>query len=318
MAKGKKRFTAILLILLLAAIPVLAETQIPFLSEPEYYSNLEDGETEDFSGLEETEEPLSSEETEEPLETEYPHNVNETEDSDNTNEPDNAEEPSDTYEVEESLPLEEVEIYEPEEAYLQPAELDISAELSGLSASVWNGDVAEAFEDGSGSRHDPYRISEASHLALLAENVNNGISYNGRFFILTSDIDLNSLPWTPIGAFLENRQRSFQGNFDGSNHTISNLNVNVSYNNAGLFGCAAVASGRVAISNLNVVDANVTGNNYVGIIVGQGNVKNSTASGYVSGNNNVGGIVGNAHGITDCINHATVNGNENISGIVDI
>jgi len=299
MAKGKKRFIAIFLILLLAAIPVLAETQISFLSEAGHYSNPEGRET-GFEEVEvlETEETSSMEEAEEPFETEDQPNVDEAEEPFETEEPPGEEESEET-----------------DESYLLPTELGISAELSDLSASVWSGAVAEEFGGGTGSRDDPYILSCASHLALMAQNVNNGTNnYNTRFFVLVSDINMNSVPWTPIGALSNGVQRVFMGTVDGGNHTISNLNVNVPHDNVGLFG--RTASERVSISNLNVVDANVSGNNYVGIIVGQGSLDNSTASGHVSGNNSVGGLAGSAHIITDCTNHATVNGSENIGGLV--
>lgn len=50
---------------------------------------------------------------------------------------------------------------------------------------------------GSGTSGDPYQISTAAHLALLATNVNGGTAYAGIYFKLMNDISLSGYPsWT--------------------------------------------------------------------------------------------------------------------------
>lgn len=122
--------------------------------------------------------------------------------------------------------------------------------------------VAEAFDGGTGSEEEPYRISRPSHLALLAQVVNNresGYCEPGVHYILTDDLDLSRYDnWTPIGLGpedgrypYENPDRAFQGVFDGDGHTISGLKVELTgettFTSAGLFG---VNDGT--IRNLNV------------------------------------------------------------------
>ena len=107
-------------------------------------------------------------------------------------------------------------------------------------APVWDG-TWETWTQGSGTQADPYLIETPQHLAWLARQVNNGVSmYNGVYFRLTNDLDLNSEEWTPIGNSITNR---FKGIFDGDNHFVDNISImsytqNGTYINpySGLFG----------------------------------------------------------------------------------
>ena len=71
-------------------------------------------------------------------------------------------------------------------------------------------------------------IDSASDLAWLADFVNNGMissfatrANNGVNFVLKADIDLDNMPWTPIGT----AENNFVGTFDGNGHSIKNLNI---------------------------------------------------------------------------------------------
>ena len=92
---------------------------------------------------------------------------------------------------------------------------------------------------GSGTETDPYQISTADQLKLFRDIVNgsNGQTQNrGAYAVLTTNIDLNNEPWTPIGP---DRDSAYTGTFDGQGHTVKNLSVtvNVQPGRAGLFGC---------------------------------------------------------------------------------
>lgn len=136
----------------------------------------------------------------------------------------------------------------------------------------WDGKTTERFEGGSGTATDPYRIANASQLAHLSKTVNSGTTYANKYFILTNDINLNKKEWTPIG----NGNHSFQGNLDGNNHSILNLNItqivrwtntssNSSWGIAGLFGSCEDAS----LSNFKINNATISVSpsqtDYVGI-----------------------------------------------------
>lgn len=211
---------------------------------------------------------------------------------------------------------------------------------------VWDGvSVATAFGGGLGIESDPIIINSAAQLALLAENVNNGISsYEGVYFSLTVNIDLDNHDWSPIG--IDNK--TFKGNFNGAGHSISNLKVQSSdqYNDAGLFGSAMSEISGLHVSGMIEVDSyygsvggicgllvgkiencvnycSVTGRSYMGVagIVGQvyGEVINCSNFGAIYGtyNNdvNVGGIIGRGYNsseaeviIENCANYGSVTG----------
>lgn len=104
-------------------------------------------------------------------------------------------------------------------------EKDKTVTLYAVWENIWTG---------SGTEADAYQISNAADLTALQTQVNEkGFSYTGKWFILTSDINLNNANWTPIGidAF-----HPFSGNLDGGNHAISGLKVETDRQWAGLFG----------------------------------------------------------------------------------
>lgn len=132
--------------------------------------------------------------------------------------------------------------------------------------------------------------------------------------------------WNPIGD-----SHPFKGIFDGNGHTVSDLYINSSGYNLGLFGQVDGAE----IKNVTV-QGNVTGfydegnslsGQYVGLVLGVGTsntkLENCESVGSVAGYKNVGGIAGivpNGGTITMCTNRATVTGlgqnSEYVGGIV--
>ena len=63
---------------------------------------------------------------------------------------------------------------------------------------------AQHYAGGSGTKNDPYLISNDKELAKLARDVNNGNTsqaFLGKYFKLTADIDLSGGIWMPIGKY---------------------------------------------------------------------------------------------------------------------
>jgi len=93
--------------------------------------------------------------------------------------------------------------------------------------------------------------------------------------------------WAPIG----DPDDPFAGTFHGQGYEITGLYINRSdEDHVGLYG---VSEGK--IENVDLVDANITGNGYVGVIAGHndGSVLNSSATLDVVGfDSNIGGLVG--------------------------
>ena len=125
---------------------------------------------------------------------------------------------------------------------------------------------AESYESGDGSKDKPYLISNDMQLAKLAHDVNNGVSFSGKYFKLTKDIDLSKALWTPIGVTNPSTKRYFNGKFDGDGHTISNMHIVWTYDSGteislGLFsrlsGTAANETAFATVTNLTVNNARI-------------------------------------------------------------
>ena len=121
--------------------------------------------------------------------------------------------------------------------------------------------------------------------------------------------------WVPIG----NSNKPYQGTFDGNGKTITNLYINASQVNMGLFGYTYEGT----IKNLTFEYANVTNtNNYAGVLVGEAfwgstlqNIKISNTC-QIKGGNYTGGIAGYLDGNAyNCVNYATVQGIQYIGGL---
>lgn len=165
---------------------------------------------------------------------------------------------------------------------------------------------------GKGTAENPYEIRNVNDLKLLAEKVNSGETYEGKYFKQTADIDLNNeTNWTPIGKL----NNPFKGIFNGDGHQITNLEVTGNSNNAGLFG---YVDGAI-IQNCNVT-GEVNGYDYVGGVVGNAYGKTQILScsfrGDVTGEDSyIGGIAGSARGtIKNCYALADVTATEFIAG----
>lgn len=125
---------------------------------------------------------------------------------------------------------------------------------------------AESYESGDGSKDKPYLISNDMQLAKLAHDVNNGVSFSGKYFKLTKDIDLSKALWTPIGVTNPSTKRFFNGKLDGDGHTISNMHIVWTYDSGteislGLFsrlsGAAANETAFATVTNLTVNNARI-------------------------------------------------------------
>ena len=123
----------------------------------------------------------------------------------------------------------------------------------------WVGDIDTTWYD---ETKTEFVLTAPEELAGLAKLVNEGNSFEGKTVKLGADLDLNNVLWTPIGA----NGSTFKGSFYGQNHTISNLRV-VGSEHVGLFGATHVPA---HIEGIVVDTAYVSGNDYVGTILGGG------------------------------------------------
>ena len=171
----------------------------------------------------------------------------------------------------------------------------------GIEAYQANADIITS--------EDALTIQTLDDLKYFAYSVNNGNDYSGKTVTLAADIDLKNELWTPIGPNSDAGNK-FRGTFDGQNHTISNLKIDTAsehkYQATGFFGAL---NGKVMnlkfdgaeISGFS--EGNAVGNTSNGIAVVAGSIYNSgTISGVevknasVSGNRYVGTISGYVYG----------------------
>ena len=183
---------------------------------------------------------------------------------------------------------------------------------------------------GNGTEAEPFILKTADHLAWFRDYVNVGkTSACAKIADDVEEIDMSSvchkadaekqvaeLSWTPIGS------KKYQGTFDGNGKTIRNLFISSTSNEIGFFGCAA----DCRIKNITFDNAKVKGNENcsTGILAGYAgscvieNIK-TTGNCSVEGQYETGGIAGRANGnISNCENHAIVNGLHSVGGIVGI
>lgn len=147
--------------------------------------------------------------------------------------------------------------------------------IRAASADVWDGSSIAAFTAGTGVYDNPYEIATGAQLAYLAQQVNASVSgYDTAYYVLTDDIDLNNIEWTPVGS----DPTYFEGNFDGGGHTVSRLSITSSTKTrGGLFGNVAGAT----IKNLGIEDVAInisTSSARIGGLAGQFVASGSTAS----------------------------------------
>ncbi|MBQ2256847.1 MAG: leucine-rich repeat protein [Clostridia bacterium] len=210
-------------------------------------------------------------------------------------------------------------------------EYTYTAKVKGTNA--WDGTIASSFAGGSGTKDDPYLISNGWELAYLAYQINygNAAQYNNKYYALTADIDLNNVNWDPIGSIYNasgvgETSKSFIGHFDGRGFTVYNLFINASkYNFNRFFGLFGVVEAGGYIENVNVsncnidIDGDVKGQVCCGGIAGRivtATVANCTVNGKISASTSssgvrVGGIVGITFArsvIADCHAEVTVRG----------
>ena len=157
---------------------------------------------------------------------------------------------------------------------------------------------------GDGSPGNPFKLVDVYGLQGMATYWAYGVSPGAAYenFSLATNIDAsgtvnwnNGAGFVPIGGGTwEGGQTIFQyGSLNGNGYSISGLYINLPTTNyVGLFGETSVS-----IENVNLINANITGNEYVGALVGDSGatITNSSATGSVTAAANYyygGGLVG--------------------------
>ena len=185
--------------------------------------------------------------------------------------------------------------------------------------------------EGDGKTGNPYIITKAEELAWFRDQVNSGnnficakisdavevIDMSTVCHAADESQNLEELSWKPIGK--NDYGYQYRGTFDGNRKTITNLYINASQNNVGLFGYTMEGT----IKNLTFEYANVTNTKtYTGILVGYANNSNLqnikiSDTCQIKGGKETGGIAGDFWGNAyNCVNYATVQGKERVGGLL--
>ena len=162
--------------------------------------------------------------------------------------------------------------------------------------------VVSPFAGGTGISENPWQIRTPAQLNTIRGE------YLDDHFLLIMDLDFSGYTyddpekgWLPIGhdtdaGSINHQGTRFTGSFDGDDHVIRNLRIDREGEDyVGLFGWVG---GGGSIVSLGLEDLEVTGDEYVGGLVGLNvaTVTDSYATGSVTGVDSVGGLVGRNNG----------------------
>ncbi|MGB5217746.1 MAG: filamentous hemagglutinin N-terminal domain-containing protein [Smithella sp.] len=169
----------------------------------------------------------------------------------------------------------------------------------------------------------PFLRMEYSNNIVNAHQLQLMAMYPTASYTLGANINMSELTnasglWNTTTKFVSigDGITPFTGTFNGQNYTITNLDINrPSTDYVGLFGTLGSGS---SVSNVGLVNGSVTGNNFVGHLVGLnlGTITKAYTTGSVTGNAEVGGLVGfNIGTITRSYATGNVSGNNDVGGL---
>ena len=176
------------------------------------------------------------------------------------------------------------------------------------------------YSGGKGTAEEPYLISTATDIAELSEAVNDKYTYEGKYFRMTTDIDLSEIGnLTPIGNNFGSAGsviKAFCGTFDGDGYTLTNLHMSFQGNDkigVALFGVIQGATIRnLHIDNSSIQSDALTagfvaaamGGTVSNCHLGENVTINSTYQAYAAGI--VCGVFGYPIQISDCSSQASI------------
>ena len=152
---------------------------------------------------------------------------------------------------------------------------------------------AEWAFQGSGTSSDPYLIPSLDAWNFLADKVEAGTNYSGKYFRQTADI---SGVTQPIGNFVDDQpanQKPFSGTYNGDGHTL-NVNIHGSANFTGPFYCLSNATIKNLVVTGSVTSSYRHASGLVGTLMGPCTLENCLVSTNVSGTDFMGGLIGHS------------------------
>ncbi len=188
-------------------------------------------------------------------------------------------------------------------------------------------------------------IDNVEKLQKLADDINGGDTKKGMTVVLTENLDLGGMEWTPMGDVLNYPSYTFAGTFDGNGKTISNFKTVANDNAIAANGDNVDAQGLFGsitgvVKNLTVDNAQINSYHYAGAICGFSSanvgmkienchVTNSTITtnvwtrhdnGNFDNGDKAGGVIGYmvaGDTVEGCsVRNTTINGYRDLGGIV--
>lgn len=186
-------------------------------------------------------------------------------------------------------------------------------------AAAWDGSTADTDWSGAGTADNPWIIGSAEELKGLANRVNTGTTYSGKYFRMGADINLENYAWVPIGGACTLDATTgvpigahFDGVFDGYNHTISGINVSNPASGTGAYGLFGYVGSGGVLANMSVAGSLNMGTlkiNQIGGVVGysQGSLYNlhSSVTVYMNDTSCEASMAGGIAGVVENINSST-------------
>ena len=189
-----------------------------------------------------------------------------------------------------------------------------------------------SFKNGNGSKDNPYLIYNVKDfLNFGGQHIHSKDNFKGKHFKLMEDLNLSGLSIMPIGL---NHIASFDGHFDGNNHTIKNVNISTPNGRVGLFGHLGKGASVKNLTLENIDYKATTTSSYyaycggiAGVLEYDASIENCHVTGKIAAKyglkddenkykNYVGGIVGTSFGsIRNCSVKVDIIG-DNAGGIV--
>ena len=181
------------------------------------------------------------------------------------------------------------------------------------------------YKIGKGTPEEPFLVTSVERLQMVGKGSNNPSGFQDwtldKHYRQPIDLNMSGQVFTPIGTSSAPFTGTYNGEHRNTIFNIFNLTINNgSSNNTGMFGY--INGSGVKVSNLGLVNVNITGAQNTGGITGYlgsgAIIENCRVTGAVYGSGDVGGLIGNNNGtITNCYNTATVTitGGNNAGGI---
>ena len=130
-------------------------------------------------------------------------------------------------------------------------------------SAPWNGvKVATSFHGGDGTEGNPYQIFDGAELVYLMNLIKGGNTFDGKYFVLISNIDLDSKSITV------DSDKEFKGTIDGKGFKIKTLTLTGTSTHTALFPKLSGTIKNISFEG-GIISATVTGtanNNYGGIV----------------------------------------------------